>query len=367
MIQFLFFGVSMLVLAFGHYLGWLLLSKGFFLSDNFSLISLIVFIFFFISMVLSSYLIHKKDNKTNRLYYLISGVWGGILVNFILSFIFVFFLKVIFPGALSSAIIFNALVVLLALAISAYGVYNAFSPRVINYEVKIEDLPYYWEGKTVVQISDVHLGPVYRQKSFLRSLAKVNTLKPEAVFITGDLFDGMDADFNWLKDAFSKLSPPHGTYYSFGNHDLYLGFDRVKKLLSDTNLHILDNKMVVVEGLQFIGINYSFKRDFNLYQAILDQVGYSEKRASILLYHEPKNINFAKDAGIDLQLSGHTHNGQLFPLNLIARIAYKGYGQGLFTLGNFNLIVNRGLGTWGPPMRTSSHGEISQIKLVKAR
>lgn len=367
MMQFFFFGSSMLFLAFGHYLGWLLLSKGLLGSNSFNLISLIVFVLFFISMILSSYLIHKKDNKINRLYYLISGIWGGILVNFILSFVFVFFLKVLLPGIFSNVLLFNSSIILLALAISAYGVYNAFSPRVINYEVKIKDLPGYWEGKTVLQISDVHLGPIYRQKSFSRSLIKANSLKPEAVFITGDLFDGMDTEFNWLKDAFSKLNSPHGTYYSFGNHDLYLGFDRVKNLLADTNLHILDNKMVIVEGLQFIGINYSFKRDFNLYQAILDQVGYDKRRASILLYHEPKNINFAKDAGIDLQLSGHTHNGQLFPLNLIARLAYKGYGQGLFTLGDFNLIVNRGLGTWGPPMRTSGYGEISQIKLIKAK
>ncbi len=363
MMQFLFFGVSILVLAFGHYFGWLVLSKSLFSGDLFNSISLFVFIFFFCSMLISSYLIHEKDTKAKRVYYLISSIWGGVLVNFILSFVFIFFLSILLPGIFADNSLFTALILFFTLAISVYGVYNAFSPKLINYELEIEDLPEYWEGKTVVQISDVHLGPIYRQRNFSRAINRINALNPEAVFITGDLFDGMDSDFMWLQDPFAKLKAKQGVYYSFGNHDLYLGFSRVKQLLAKTDINILDNKMVVVEGLQFIGINYSFNRDFNLYQAILDQVNYDKAKASILLYHEPKNIQFAKDAGIDLQLSGHTHNGQIFPFNLIARLAYKGYGQGLFKLGNFNLIVNSGLGTWGPPMRTVGRGEISQIKL----
>jgi predicted MPP superfamily phosphohydrolase len=253
----------------------------------------------------------------------------------------------------------------LAFALSFFGLYKAWQPKVVNYEVAIKDLPAAWENKVVVQISDVHLGPVYRERFFGRLLKKVQALNPEAVFITGDLFDGMESDFTWLNHPFTKMNIPRGIYYSFGNHDLYLGFNRAIQLLKDNPVIILDNKMVVQDGLQIIGINYSFNKDFDLESAILDQVGYDKNKPSILLFHEPKNIALAKKAEIDLQLSGHTHNGQLFPFNYLAKLSYKGYGHGLFNEGDFSLIVNRGAGTWGPPMRTSGQSEISRIILKK--
>jgi predicted MPP superfamily phosphohydrolase len=216
----------------------------------------------------------------------------------------------------------------------------------------------------VVQISDVHLGAVYRENFLSRSLNRINKLEPEAVFITGDLFDGMESDFSWIHAPFANLKTKKGIYYSFGNHDLYLGFNRVKDLLGNGQINILDNKLVLVDGLQIIGINYSFNQDFDLYEKILEQSGYDEAKPSILLFHEPKNTQLAAKAGIDLQLSGHTHDGQLFPFNFIAKLAYKGYGYGLFVKNGLSLIVNGGLGTWGPPMRTASRSEIVKITLL---
>ena len=200
-------------------------------------------------------------------------------------------------------------------------------------------------------------------KSQFDSINKINSLEPAAVFITGDLFDGMKSDFSWLTPDFIKFKTSKGVFYSYGNHDLYLGFNRINDLLKDHNINILDNKLKVVDGLQIIGINYSFNHDFNLHQEILNQSGYNEAKASLLLFHEPKNIDLAVKAGIDLQLSGHTHRGHLFPLGLIVNLFYKGYGYGLFQVGSFSLVVNNGLGTWGPPMRTSGNSEIVKVIL----
>lgn len=160
------------------------------------------------------------------------------------------------------------------------------------------------------------------------------------------------------------MSAPRGVYYSFGNHDLYLGFDRAKELLKEP-VQVLDNRLVTVDGLQIIGLSYSFNKDFDLEKEILEQVGYNQSQPSILLFHEPKNILLAKNAKIDLQLSGHTHRGQLFPINWIVRGIYQGYGYGLFQEGDFSLIVTNGVGTWGPPLRTSGRGEIVKIILKK--
>ncbi len=368
MMQLIFFAVSLLVLLAGHILFWFVQLKLFpLLSVSGQIIAAIIIVFLFLSSVISSYLIHKWDNVFTRWYYMFAGFWIGFLANAGVMLVIVLIIKLLswvlvfsFPLAVLRIILYGG-----ALILSFFGLYKAWLPKVTSYEVKIKDLPESWDNKTVVQISDVHLGPVYRERFFGRLLDRVQKLNPEAVFITGDLFDGMESDFAWLNHPFTKMTVPRGIYYSFGNHDLYLGFDRALELLKGNPVIILDNKMVEKDGLQIIGINYSFNKDFDLERVILEQVGYDKTKPSILLFHEPKNIALAKKAEIDLQLSGHTHNGQLFPFNYLAKLSYKGYGHGFFTEGDFSLIVNRGAGTWGPPMRTSGQSEIVKIILHK--
>lgn len=368
MMQLIFFTLSAVILLSGHVLFYFVFIKLFQIVTlrGRILFALAIFLLF-LSTIVASYLIHKWDNIFTRWYYILAGFWIGFLVNCGLMLIALELIKLIGRSLDISLSSLTLKLILLvgAFALSFFGLYNAWLPKTTTYEVAIKDLPESWENKVVVQISDVHLGPVYRKLFFERLLTKVQAINPEAIFITGDLFDGMESDFAWLNHPFAKIQAPRGIYYSFGNHDLYLGFNRAMELLQDNPVVILDNKMVTVDGLQIIGINYSFNKDFDLETAILKQVGYSKARPSILLFHEPKNIELAKNAEIDLQLSGHTHNGQLFPFNYIARSAYKGFGYGLFTLDDFSLIVNRGAGTWGPPMRTSGRGEIVKIILHK--
>lgn len=366
MMQLIFFAVSLLVLLFGHFLTWMAIVRFLDFNTFDARVNVALFvIFLFVSIILSSYLIHKKDNLLTRWYYIISASWVGVVVNFGLMILVVMFIKSV-GGVLNFSLASNQTILILivgVIGLSLFGFFNAFFPRIKEYKIKIKDLPLAWHGRAIVQISDVHLGPVYRKHFFYRVINRINKLEPEAVFITGDLFDGMESDFSWMNHPFSRLITKKGIYYSYGNHDLYLGFNHVYNLLKGGPVVILDNKMSVVDGLQIIGINYSFSRDFDLYQEILRQAGYDDAKPSILLYHEPKNVQLAVKAGIDLQLSGHTHRGQLFPFNLLAKLFYKGHDYGLFKINDFNLVVNGGLGTWGPPMRTTSRSEIVKITL----
>lgn len=366
MMQLVFFAFASLVLLFSHFLAWLAIVKLFaFVALNTRVILALVLVFFLTSVLLAAFLIHKWDNVFTRAYYLLAMIWLGILLNFGLTLILVLILKFSLPaiGLTISLNFLKTVLILGTVGLSIWGTYNALTYKIKEYEIKIKDLPTAWHNKTVVHISDVHLGPVYRQKSFAKIINQVNKLEPTAVFITGDLFDGMEGDFSWLSSSFAEFKTSKGTYYSYGNHDLYLGFNRIQDLLKNSPITILDDKMTVVDGLQIIGINYSFNQDFDLYNAILKQVNYDDKKASLLLYHEPKNIDLALKAGIDLQLSGHTHRGQLFPISYITNLVYKGYGYGLFQIDSFSLIVNSGLGTWGPPMRTTGKSEIVKIIL----
>jgi len=368
MMQLIFFAVSILVLLFGHALFWYVVVKFFNLSSlSGHIVVALILSFLFLSTVIASYLIHKWDNLFTRWYYMLAGFWIGLLLNFGIMTALILLIKLIgFSFNFTLPLLYLKLIFLGGAAfISLLGVYRAWSPVVTEYEVFIKDLPEAWNNKTVVQVSDVHLGPVYRINFFSRLVKKINALKPEAIFITGDLFDGMEADFYWLSHPLKELNPPRGVYYGFGNHDLYLGFANAVKLLADSQVIVLDNKLELVDGLQIIGINYSFDNRFDLEEAILQQTGYNRNQPSILLFHVPKNVGLAAKAGIDLQLSGHTHDGQLFPLNLLAKWMYHGYGYGLFTQADFSLIINGGAGTWGPPMRTATRSEIVQITLKK--
>lgn len=369
MMQLLFFAVSAIVLFLGHIIAYFVLFKFFFIPSPFLKVLVItILVFLFSGVVFSSYIIHVRDNLFTRSLYLFFSSWMGVLLNMALMAILIVSVKLVLSlfSIEMSLSLCSSLLFTFTLAFSLFGFHQAFYPRVVNYEVSIKDLPEFWKGKKIVHISDLHIGPIYREKFLNRVVKKINSLEPAAIFIAGDFFDGMESDFSFLKKPLAELQAPQGTYYGFGNHDLYLGFDKVLQLVADKNLIVLDNSLKVVEGLQIIGINYSFKRDFDLEKEILYQSGYDKSKPSILIFHSPKNTYMARKAGIDLQLSGHTHDGQLFPFNYLANKFHDGYGYGLFDDDKeFNLVVSSGIGTWGPPMRTTARSEIVQITLRK--
>ncbi|MFA5184102.1 MAG: metallophosphoesterase [Patescibacteria group bacterium] len=368
MVQILFFVTSMLTLLAGHAAFWYVFIRFFHITAPYlQIIAAAILISLYLNAIISSYIVYKWDNLFTRYYYIVSISWIGLSLNLCIAAGLVAILKLIdWTFAFSIPDLFLKLIFVGgSILLTFFGIYRVWSPRVTEYTVRIKDLPDEWDNKTVVHLSDVHLGAVYRKKFFSRLIDKINRLEPEAVFITGDLFDGMEADFSWLNHPFTKLNTPRGIYYSFGNHDLYLGFNRVTDLLAGNPVEVLDNRMMVVGGLQIIGISYSFNSDFNLEAEILKQVNYSPDRPSVLLFHVPKNIDLAKKVGIDLQLSGHTHDGQLWPFNYIVNWAHQGHGYGFFQEGDFSLVVNSGAGSWGPPMRTAARSEIVRITLRK--
>lgn len=323
-------------------------------------------------VVLAPFLIHYRDNYLHRALYLATNLWIGFMVNTALVALIAILLKSIFNvlGApLDLPHIFHGLYILLIPVIMMpFEISNALGHKIKKVTIEIKDLPREWEGKEVVHLTDMHLGPIYRLGTFIRVMKKVNTLKPSAIFITGDLFDGMEADFSWLKNPYHHVHAPKGVYYSFGNHDLAMGKQKVIDLLKDSPIEVLDDKTKLVDDLQIVGVTCLFDRRMNFKESIYNQAGYDKNKPSILLFHEPRYINEAREVGIDLQLSGHTHNGQLFPGNILAQILYRGYAYGVHRKKDgYNLIVSAGTGTWGPPMRIGHRSEILLIKLKRKR
>ncbi len=364
----MYFYLNIFILSLGSVSGWLLIVNLFGISNPVMRLILGIIIFFLaVSAYLSSIIIHKRDTLAVRFFYLISCFWLGVLLNFglfalALSLIF-WLLKI--SGFVLSTELFRIILFIGTLACSGKSFYNAHEIVVKKYTVTIKNLPETWQDKKIIHISDVHLGPILREKFFHRVVHKIEALKPAAVFLTGDLFDGSESDFSWVKNPLNNLNAPLGLYYSLGNHDFTLGVEKVIDLLSGKDITVLSNRMVIKEGLQIIGLDFNPDRNFDLNREILAHSGYSATTPSILLFHEPKDTVKSQGLGIDLQLSGHTHAGQMFPFNFISRYLYHNHSHGLFRRGDYTLSVTAGVGTWGPPMRTGSRSEIVELTLRK--
>ncbi|MCX6731668.1 MAG: metallophosphoesterase [Candidatus Parcubacteria bacterium] len=319
--------------------------------------NILFFAIFFPTLIfiLTSFLARWRENILTRGLYFVSGFWLGLLLNLIMASIIVWLIILIFRNVnfpILVAVFFS-----LALIWSLYGVWNAFNPKIKNISVSIPNLPENWKNKKIVQLSDVHLGLVHRENFLRKIIEKINSVRPEMVVITGDLFDGMDGDLNPLARPLDDIQAEKGVYYITGNHEIYLGGENVFAVLQKTKTRILKDEVVDVGGLKLIGINYG---DDSVFESLIKDFS---GRPNILLHHSPTDIDRFSKGGVNLQLSGHAHRGQIFPIGYIHRMVYGKYFYGLHQIGNFTLYTSAGAGTWGPAMRTGNTPEITVITL----
>jgi hypothetical protein len=313
----------------------------------------------------ASALIHYWENWFSRGLYFVAGGWMGLLMS-LLIFISAAWLIIVLAEKLdlfSARQLIGILVLIISFALTGYGIWNGLNPVIREFSVKIKDLPLEWRGKTIVQLTDVHLGAVNGAAFIKKITAQVNALGAEAVFITGDYFDGMDGRLDSLAEPLNELTAPRGVYYITGNHETYLGLKEVFTALSKTKVRVLNDESVDLAGLTLVGVEYpgdfDQKKDI---PALLARLGV--KRPSILLYHEPRQIEAIAASGlVDLMLTGHTHNGQVWPVKYISRLVYGIYVTGLHRIGDFTEYTSVGTGTWGPPLRTGNRPEIVVITL----
>lgn len=371
----IFICLALLILAGAHYFLYSSTIRFFNITSPAAKARILVLaVFLTISFIASSILASRWENIFTRYFYIISGFWLGLLTNLILAALFcwlIIWLLKSFSSSSSSRInsIIAGFLFCLAFIYSFYGVWNAFNPVVKKIEVEIKNLPANWKNKTIIQLSDVHLGRVYTKDFFNKIINEVNSLDPDLVVITGDLFDGMGDNLAELSEPLNNIKAGAGTFFVTGNHEAYLGLDKTLSILSKTKVKILNDELVNINGLQLIGIKYSQFGETTVDKneadvvAKIKKINFSKVEPSILLYHAPTMVEQIAQAGINLQLSGHTHKGQIYPFNLITKLIYKGYDYGLHKIGDYTLYTTTGVGTWGPPLRIGNRPEIVLIKL----
>ena len=317
-----------------------------------------------VSFVAASLLAHQYFNLPVRAVYTVASVWLGLVNFFFLAACaswIVYGVPLLFGVRLEKRAV-AALCFGLGLLAGIYALVNASWTRVVRLTIKLPNLPEAWRGRTVALVSDLHLGHV-RSTGFLRRVVrKLSQLHPDVLFIPGDLYDGTASDLERLSKPWVEFSAPLGAYFITGNHEQFTEPQKYLDSIRQSGIRVLQNEKIVVDGLQIVGVDYRDSVSVERFRSIMSRVALEPDVASVLLVHNPNRLPIAAEAGISLQISGHTHLGQFFPWNVIVSRMYGRFAHGLQYFGDMAVYTSCGAGTWGPPMRLGTNPEIVLIQ-----
>ncbi|WP_405801534.1 metallophosphoesterase [Streptomyces halstedii] len=249
-----------------------------------------------------------------------------------------------------------------------YGTYGVLrGPRVKRITVPLARLPRSAHGFRIAVVSDIHLGPILGRAHTRRIVDTINATSPDLVAVVGDLVDGTVADLGTAAEPLAGLEARHGSYFVTGNHEYFSGAAEWVDHVRELGLRPLENARVEIAGFDLAGVNDVAGESEGQGPDFAAALGDRDRgRASVLLAHQPVVIDDAVAHGVDLQLSGHTHGGQLWPGNLLAELANPTVA-GLERYGDTQLYVSRGAGAWGPPVRVGAPSDITVVELASKR
>ncbi|MDY6842704.1 MAG: metallophosphoesterase [Thermodesulfobacteriota bacterium] len=340
---------------------------------------IIFFVFMVISPILSRINVFKDDPGITYSFTVISSLWIG--------FVFYFFLVnsiVDLSNVLGKLVCFVTLrkkqfvlipqgqltlfsTFIAVLVICTYGYFEALNIGVTTLTLKTPKLPKNLDKLVIAQISDLHLGILVREKRLENVITIMQNINPDIIVSTGDLVDENVDSMQGLTKLFKAINPRFGKYAVTGNHEFYAGIELSEKFTKDSEFVLLRNQYMNVSDLMnIVGIDDPTAKFFgeNKGQDIPTLLSYCNPDLfTLLLYHQPRHFETTTSLlPIDLQLSGHTHGGQLFPFIHLTRIVYP-MAKGFYEANGTKLYVSRGTGTWGPPLRFLSPPEIVVITL----
>jgi predicted MPP superfamily phosphohydrolase len=258
----------------------------------------------------------------------------------------------------------------------AVGLVSALRPpRLQRAFIALRRWPPALDGLRIVQLSDLHVGPILGRRFVESLVARCNALAPDLVVITGDLADGSAGRLRADVEPLRELRAPLGVFFVTGNHDFFSGVEEWMEQVASLGIRVLANERVGFDGLGASG-----DAGFDL-AGVHDRTGgwlggprcdlaaalagRDPTRPLVLLAHDPQVFREASRSGVDLQLSGHTHDGQIWPFRFVVRLATR-YLAGRYTKNGSELYVSRGTGSWGPPMRLFAPAELTEITVCGA-
>ena len=283
----------------------------------------------------------------------------------------------LWPHALATELLARwsaAAVALAAVVVTLWGLLNARrTAAIVCVDVPIHALPAALHGFTIVQISDIHIGPTIKRDYLDAIVDAVNRLDADLVAVTGDLVDGSVAELADHVAPLARLASRHGTYFVTGNHEYYSGVHAWMAELRRLGVRVLMNEHVVLQHgeatLVVAGVADYSAHHFDPRHRSDPQAAIAgappDAALRVLLAHQPRSAHAAAQAGFQLQLSGHTHGGQFLPWNLFVRLQQP-FTAGLDRLQDLWVYTSRGTGYWGPPKRVGAPSEITRLRIVAA-
>ena len=320
------------------------------------------------SFMVAALLSFSSSNWLVVAIYRIAAVWLGFLNFFFLAACLswlawsALLLSRLHPSPVQARPPIAAVFFTLAALAGLYGLINARWIRIRRVPVALPNLPESWRGRTALVVSDLHLGHVNGAR-FSRRIARMAArVNPDMIFLPGDIFDGTRCDLDRVIGPFKELTPPFGIWFATGNHEEFGHSERYSGALARAGVRVLANEKVTVDGLQILGICCRDSTHLLRVHATLNALRIDRGAASILLNHVPNRLPIVEQAGVSLQISGHTHNGQLFPFTWIVRRVFGEFSYGLQRFGGLQVYTSSGAGTWGPPMRVGTNSEIALLR-----
>lgn len=326
----------------------------------------IVFVILSFVFVAASVLAFFANNLILRVFYTLAALWTGLgsfLFWAAVASWFVAETEVFTNLPLHTHRVAEALLVAGTLAAIAAAV-NAEFPRMPRYTVNLANLPEVWRGRTAALVSDLHLGHVHHLGFSRRIVRMVDRANPDLVLIAGDFYDGTKVDLELMVSPWRRLKPQFGIYFSSGNHEEFRHPEEYLDALRSVGIRVLDGEKVLADGLQIAGVHHHETVHADSFRAALAKADIDRALPSILISHSPHRLNIPEQAGISLQVSGHTHGGQIWPYTWLTDRIFGEYVHGLHRFGEMQVLTSYGAGTWGPPMRLGTTPEIILIEFA---
>ena len=346
-------------------------------NNLFKNVLLFIQIFLTLSLYIELLLPHGYIKKILNI---IGNYYLGIMIYVVITLILFFIINLVFKKSINNNIhiIEGFIAIIFVIFITIYGNINSSIIHTTKYEVNINKKSNLKELK-IVMVADMHLGYNKGLKLVKDMVSKINKEKPDIVLMAGDIFDN-DYDAldkpNLMIKELKKIKTKYGVYSVYGNHDvkesIILGFTfqdkkqkysdtRMDKFLKRANIKILDDEYVLIDDIYIYGredyAKYKNRKSVNQMIKTMDT-----SKPIIVVDHQPKELDKLSKTKVDLDLSGHTHDGQIFPLSLLVKLVYKN-SCGIKKFNNMTSIVTSGVGLYGPNMRVLTKAEITSIKV----
>jgi uncharacterized protein len=256
--------------------------------------------------------------------------------------------------------------------LAGFGAWRAFTPaQITEVPIRLRGLPKSLEGFVLTQLTDIHVGAIIQERFLDDLVARANSTRPDLVAITGDLVDGSPSQLGRYVARLRNLSSRYGTHFVTGNHDYYSGADAWVSAVQGMGIIALRNRFVSIgegaDSFDLVGVDdYGTRMGPSDYDLDAALTGRDPQRASVLMAHQPSGFDAVAQRGLGLQISGHTHGGQIFPGTAVAELMWGARNTGLSKTQDSLLYVSRGCGFVGPPMRVGAPPEVVKFVLLPA-